>query len=126
MSKKFIFSVFVICLITANVNSQVQIEKNKVVYFYKNECKDIDAALIEYEKLFEYQNLNQPRPQTSRCGQTNDGNLGCVVVTNSVEDYEMNVAWQETDDIWNNIIRDCWKICGVDDFSFQLDIIQLK
>ena len=30
MSKKFIFSVFVICLITANVNSQVQIEKNKV------------------------------------------------------------------------------------------------
>ncbi|ERL47057.1 Phosphoribosylformylglycinamidine synthase 2 protein [Candidatus Micropelagos thuwalensis] len=106
--------------------AQINIEKGKVVYFFKNECKDIEGAMKKYEKLFEYQFKNQPKPQVSRCGRLNDGMMGCVVVTNSVEDYEANVAWQENDDQWNTLIREGWRVCEVDDFGFQLDILRLE
>ncbi len=42
-------------LFPSQVLAQINLEKGKVVYFFKNECKDINGSMQKYYKLFEYQ-----------------------------------------------------------------------
>tara|TARA_A100001011_G_scaffold138551_1_gene146272 strand:+ start:116 stop:499 length:384 start_codon:yes stop_codon:yes gene_type:complete len=126
MVKTVAFFIAFTVLFPSQVLAQINLEKGKVVYFFKNECKDINGSMQKYYKLFEYQAQYQPKPQVSKCGRVNDGMMGCIVVTNSVEDYETNVAWQEKDEQWNFLIREAWRVCEVDDYGFQLDILRLE
>jgi hypothetical protein len=61
-----------------------------------------------------------------RCGSNTDGQLGCIILTESYEAYEENMTWGETDETWNELIRQAWKECGIDDFGFGSDTLTFK
>ena len=65
MFKTVAFFIAFTVLFPSQVLAQINLEKGKVVYFFKNECKDINGSMQKYDKLFEYQAQSQAKAQVS-------------------------------------------------------------
>ena len=91
-----------------------------------NECENFEASIKSLKKLATHVETNMPNSAYMRCGSNTDGQLGCLILTESYETYEENMTWGETDDTWNRLIRQAWKECGIDDFGFGSDTLTFK
>ena len=91
-----------------------------------NECENYDEAITIFKELNTYIETNTPYSTFMRCGMNLQGQLGCLVMTENYQTYEENMSWAETDETWSRLIRQAWKVCGIDDFGFGSEAISFE
>ena len=92
-------------------------------YMSKSECRNHEKAIIKLNELISYMEENAPNSTQIRCGRLADGKQGCLTLVENYQAYDENLSWGEEDEEWNQIIRQVWKECGIDDFGFDSEAL---
>ena len=108
-----IFSIFFF-----SSSSAQDISKYGFATITKNQCENIDKAFKYTDEFIKYIETNAPKSIYMKCGNHLDGKPGCLIMAESYEAYEEYLSWGETDETWNQLIRQAWKECGIDDFGY--------
>lgn len=95
-------------------------------YMSKSECENHEKAIIKLNEVITHIETNAPNKSFVRCGKLADGKQGCITLAESYEAYEENLSWGEEDEKWNQLIRQVWKDCGIDDFGFGSEALTFE
>ena len=95
-------------------------------YMSKSECENHEKAIIKLNELISYMEENAPNSTQIRCGILADGKQGCLTLVENYQAYDENLSWGEEDEEWNQIIRQVWKDCGIDDFGFDSEALTFE
>ena len=95
-------------------------------YMSKSECENHEKAIIKLNEVITHIETNAPNKSFVRCGKLADGKQGCITLAESYEAYEENLSWGEEDEKWNQLIRQVWKDCGIDDFGFGSEVLTFE
>ena len=95
-------------------------------YMSKSECENHEKAIIKLNEVITHIETNAPNKSFVRCGKLADGKQGCITLAESYEAYEENLSWGEEDEKWNQLIRQVWKDCGIDDFGFDSEALTFE
>ena len=118
--------ILIVSIIISGSSFAQDLNKFGFAYMSKSECENHEKAIIKLNELITHIETNAPNKSYVRCGRLADGKQGCITLDESYEAYEENLSWGEEDEKWNQLIRQVWKDCGIDDFGFDSEALTFE